>query len=1075
MMTIFQDVLKTNKNSRDGKPLHSYRLSDEDHSRLAQETRQLLSLRKYRSASAPFVLWAAERYRREYDGGALSWEFLTEPLGITLSQADLRDMTRTGLKQLGRPLRRIEGGTQYLRTIAAEGGIPVKLLSGQGGYRSALIGLVADLARMGLGCPRDVALAFAARRSQRLPIGYRTEEFRNLFVDFAMAILELRALAPEGLAAHEVEPWLDRVKPGWRDGLPLRLDGDAARSLLSEAVVATRRSGLVTDPFCRVLLRDAEGCWTSWIDVEERAEIAPELVAGVEPGRRRLRLGPVGPLASAAPDLLLALDRDGDSDIWTCRRISARRTSRFAFPLEQAAELIAMADGVFLNRVRLAGGDAIDVGVSPSFWRVAETGAEGVAALSFAGSASLKTQDPQIWLLCAKDATPDVGEGITAEPDGEIAGGQLWRLSGNGRVLLRGWNAAVATEADADDREEIQAVGPLEYRLLDGTGTPVHRGLPAILHRRAGRGFRTLTHRDMLHRFGWSRTWRPGLPRGNMIGRVEIAVKEGGGVGARVNVNVAPPGISIRDVDPGNPEIRLLRLEGLPTGWSLRIADGETVVVNDNGIAEAALSAGNTSRGRLRITFVSPEGDAPLAWMLDLPRARGEFQDLEGEVLARDRDITMLELRNWRVVPAEAGKSEMRIRLEGVRSGVSPIIVRPVVTEQPLSAFRPLLEEMLVAGGPDSELRLRILSGGLQSPRLKLRHVLGETYLEGSKLLTRRQQTLVFDPELQAVAIDLDDPDRVKTADIEDLAALGEGRWFLLPSRRGVPMRPPRPFVEPSPCELVGADAPSRDARIAHFAAQYRSREAGTELARLSKLVGQLLAHGISPGALDQVHALREVPEAAVRLLMRVSESDLDDMLSLELHGGPRWIFVGAEHWAEGFEQQVATLRGVFSASPSLAGKAEEEIRKSIASRAADILRLRPALAGHVVLGLPQGDPQLLAELAKRLGGFPSSLQDPEAALRDYADEVVRRNAMSAPRLYDLGARNRPRNFAKYDPELRGLIDAPLFAAEVAFGNRPPPTTRQKIELLQAIHTDTGAFEAALPAAMAWLNDRLHS
>ncbi|MBE1297157.1 MAG: hypothetical protein GJ678_13145 [Rhodobacteraceae bacterium] len=984
-------------------------------------------------------------------------------------------MTRAGLKNLGRPLRRIEGGTQYLRTIAAEGGIPVKLLSGQGGYRSALVGLVADLARMGLGCPRDVALAFAARRSRRLPIGYRTEEFRNLFVDFAMEILELRTLAPEGLAVHEVEPWLDRVNPDWREGLPLRLDGDAARSLLSEAVSVTRRSGLVTDPFCRVLLRDAEECWTSWIDVEEQAEIAPELIAGVEHGRHRLRLGPVGPLASAVPDLLLALDRDGGSDIWTCRRISARRTSRFPFPLEQDAELIAMADGAFLTRVRLAGGDAIDIGVSPTFWRVAETGATGAEALSYAGSASLKTQDPHIWLLCAKDLTPDVAEGITAKPDGEIAGGQLWRLSGSGRVLLRGWNAAIATRADADDREEIQVVGPLEYRLLDRTGTPVYRGLPTILHRRAGRGFRKLSHREMFHRFGRSKPWRLGLPRGDMIGRVEIAVKEGEGVGARVTVNVAPPGISIRDVDPGNPEIRLLRLDGLPMGWKLRIADGETVAVNDKGLAEAAVSSVDTLRGRLSIALVSPKGDAPLAWTLDLPRARGEFQDQEGEVLARDRDITMLELRNWRVVPAETGKTELRIRLEGARSGVSPVIVRPIVTEQPLSAFRPLLEEMLVAGGPDSELRLRILSGGLQSPRLKLRHVLGETCLEGCKLLTRRQQTLVFDADVQAVAIDMEHPDRVETANIEDLAELGEGRWFLLPNWRGVPMSPPRPYVTPQPSALIGADAPSRDARIAHFAARYRSREADTELSRLSKLDGQLLAHGVSPGALDQVHALCDVPEAAVRLLMRVSESDLDDMLSLELHGGPRWIFVGPEHWAEGFRQQVATLREVFSASPSLVHKADEEIRRAIASRTADIVRLRPALTGHVVLGLPENDPFLIVELAKRLGELPSALQDPEAALRDYADEVVRRNATTAPRLYDLDARNRPRDLAKYDPDLRGLIDAPLFVAEVAFGTRPPPTTRQSIELLQAIHTDTGAFEAALPAAMAWLNDRLQS
>ncbi|MEE4208281.1 MAG: hypothetical protein V2I43_03310, partial [Parvularcula sp.] len=69
---------------------------------------------------------------------------------------------------------------------------------------------------------------------------------------------------------------------------------------------------------------------------------------------------------------------------------------------------------------------------------------------------------------------------------------------------------------------------------------------------------------------------------------------------------------------------------------------------------------------------------------------------------------------------------------------------------------------------------------------------------------------------------------------------------------------------------------------------------------------------------------------------------------------------------------------------------------------------------------------------------------------------------------HDLVAKRPLKDFAKFNPNLRGLIEAPLFVSEVAFGRRPSPTARQKVELVQAIHADPGAFEAALPAAMAW-------
>ena len=188
-----------------------------------------------------------------------------------------------------------------------------------------------------------------------------------------------------------------------------------------------RSQGLVADPLTRVLRRDDDDIWTPWIEIEEVAEIGPQLIRDIEPERRRLRLAPVGALASAAPDLLFALDRERADRPWQSRRISGRRTARFRFPLEMGADLMAMADGAFLGRVRLVGGEAVDVVAGPTFWRLAEMGESRAAALAYAGNAAVRTRDPHVWLLVEDGTIPNCTETLVAEPDGTVPGGAIWR------------------------------------------------------------------------------------------------------------------------------------------------------------------------------------------------------------------------------------------------------------------------------------------------------------------------------------------------------------------------------------------------------------------------------------------------------------------------------------------------------------------------------------------------------------------------------------------------------------------------------------------------------------------------
>jgi len=1055
----------------DGRPLHAYRISEPHYADLEVGIRQKLRNNQVVATAADFAIWSAERYRKEYDGGALSWDFLTQPLGISWDQSALRNLTREGLRQLQRPLKKQSSGTQYLRTLAAEGGIPVKLLSGAGGYKAALVGLVSDLARFGLGCPREVALGFASRRCRRLPQGYQTLEFRELFVDFGFEVLELRALAPDGLSSIKVAPWLDKTKPNWRECLSLRLDGDAARALLSEAVAVTRRTGLATDPVGRVLHLEPDGTWSSWIEFADTAEIAPELLGEVDQDRRRLRLNPTGTLANAVPDLMLELYREVSGEPWQCRRLSAERTARVRYPLDQAGDLTAHADGKFLARVRVPGGGAVDLSSGPSLWRLAEAGESKPQALAFAGSASVQTQDPAIWLLAVKGSKPDFTEDLIGERFGETEDGVLWRLSGNGRVLVSGGNAKVQTGVENDGREEILAIGPLAYRIRDAQGAPVQNGLPEILHRRVGRGFRKLTAKEVWHRMWPTKKWSNGFPTASALGRLEIAAKEGQAVGPRIAIKIVPAEMRVSDVAQGKTGRRRIKLSGLPPHWSVRIADEPVVTADVQGLALIDLSHA-TSRGQIPISLAGPAGEAPINWLLNLPQKYGQFQDRDGYVLTDDRYISMQDLRDWRITPAENNTTELRIRLHGGVTVLSPVIGKSVTAEQPLSSFRPLFQEMLGIGGPDAELRLRVVTEGIESKRLVLRHALGSTSLDENVVAVMKNRVPVVDPTLQLFAVDMMEPEQIVQIDPTDLSMLSDGKWFLMPRLNGAPMRPPRPYVKPAPVEKTGAHSTRRDDRVEHFCGTYTGIGSDAELVKVANLSSVLIAHDLSPQSLDQVLALERVPEAGILVLLRVKDTELADMLSLEFHGGPRWMFIAPDVWARAFALYTSALSDQLGQYSLPVDQIAKTVGDALGARVADILRLQPAIAGQVLMGLFEVDARYITEIAQRMGGLPPGIQNPKDTLNAYGNDVVRRNAVTATPLYELKVNSRPASFDQYDTNLEGLLNAPLFVAEIALAIRPPPTTRQQVELLQAIQMDMGAFESALPAAIAWYASR---
>lgn len=100
-------------------------------------------------------------------------------------------------------------------------------------------------------------------------------------------------------------------------------------------------------------------------------------------------------------------------------------------------------------------------------------------------------------------------------------------------------------------------------------------------------------------------------------------------------------------------------------------------------------------------------------------------------------------------------------------------------------------------------------------------------------------------------------------------------------------MRPLRPFVLPKPDDATGQNARCRAERVAYCAGRFRETGIEKELDRLATLSGTPLVNGVPPCALDEIHALAQMPSAAVWWLVRVGPSDIEDALSLDLHARP--------------------------------------------------------------------------------------------------------------------------------------------------------------------------------------------
>lgn len=1059
----------------DGRPLYALPMTTEGHDELGKMLRfRMATGQVLDSTAARFVLWAAEYVRSRFEGGQLTWDFVFRGLGLHGDHGLGRELVDRGLRWWGRPVRISEAGVHlYLYTLMAEGGLPQALLVQQGLYSRVIKGLLADIEMEGPDIPDDLACRMAARRVADMPQTFQSQDIVRLLADLGLTLVRLRSEPPKDVPTDIVDRWLDKHRPGWERSLPLRLSKEVADSLIRPALRTERKALPASGPLAwRALIRDeSTGEWRPVIRMAAEGFLASTLLPPTARNFRMRFLVTGGASDKAGAIVYSASPVEGG---WELRRLGGGTTALPVDP-DTPLTLAGFADGRLMGEVEIVPATPLPDEV-PSLWKEAtgtENGDLPAELLPLGGTG--KTRSSRVWVLTAADARPMSDEAIVLGEPQAGPSGLLWPLSGTGEVRLGEHRWRIATGADEDVPEtRLMAHGDVlsEWRLA-GTGSHVFLGDPLLYGQRHTGVLRQLSAANIRKRSAR-------LLMGEIAEWVDQDM-----VLARLRYVIFPQSASLtlREVGAGELE---LQAEGFRSDFSLLLEAGQTTerARLSGGSGCMRLSVSGAPPGIVKLRLSSPEEGRSLELVAPWPARSGMVLQPDNIRLERDTPLSVEALRGWRAIVPKNIHSEVQLRMEG------QCIAMRVEGVTPLAAHVPLVRSMLAHAGPDSEVRLSLITEGQEGRRLEIRRyrrqadILNGRYLRLG--LPRGTRTAESGPFAQLTtqgkvvlhAIDLNTAGRVEHREIEahgdiDLRALLPGSdtvWLIQATLDGEVQR--ATVWSPIPIPFS-----SREQRIAKFAAVWQELSEGGNRAEWTRQWSLIRAamDGGDAGVLDQAQALARVPQAVIRLSLRVQEGNTEDLaqvLALDTAVPIFWPAFPVSAFRAALTAEHAHLIGRYKEILDDEREAENDATAALARRIGAILSLHPELAAHFGAALAQAgllqyiQPDLLEKIA-----VPAS----SGRFVELAQEAARRVDWLPSGIKGIAAHYLPFGLPSFNSHIQKLVDAPLATAEIAAGLRPYPTDpTSMLTLINLRLIDPHYFDSALPIALALALQKVH-
>lgn len=231
----------------DGRSLYAYRLTEEDFETLQTSLRSKLDgylksgtlsalVNSNAIFCALFVLYAAEWWRRRYDGSKWSWEPILADLGASQdswSSIQRNDCVARGLNKWQLKISET-AGYRYLGAVAVQGGLPMQLLAIAKGNIGRILRRVLGLARGGAAGFTEIRDWIASLKNE-LPKSYQKEEIYVLLTEVVTTVLNLGKDAGLTKSADAVI-LLDQTIPDWRDRFPFPVGDVEIQGLIEQLI-----------------------------------------------------------------------------------------------------------------------------------------------------------------------------------------------------------------------------------------------------------------------------------------------------------------------------------------------------------------------------------------------------------------------------------------------------------------------------------------------------------------------------------------------------------------------------------------------------------------------------------------------------------------------------------------------------------------------------------------------------------------------------------------------------------------------------------------------------------------------
>lgn len=1063
--TLGQALANAGTARPDGRLLHAYNVPDELYSRMhAALSRVPCSQMRAADTAGLYVIWAAERIRRHYDGSGLSWDFINAPLPHLFDGQRVEAFIRRGLDYWVRPLRYGRSGNRlFMYTLMAEGGIPLSVLEGASQHAQVLRQMIEEIGNRGgidiLGF--EAASQLARTRMRYLPKILHNSDSIALFVDLAQSIFELRQAIPQGMPAAQIETWLNSERPDWQRELPMRLTPQVIDNIIRPSLAVARQEVRASaHPAHREVHSDLDGRLHPVVILAPKAALPLASLPATEATVLRLlpRFATPRPLAYRAL-------RATDGLVWELERLGGSGPEVVPLALFETLEFDVMVDSQ-----TLATWQAL-----PSLPQLTETvtlwagqGAEGQPPRLRVLTGG-RSRAGTIWATVPTGAEISTEGALTVAGRHEVVGADLVELHGQGALRHGAHRLRITTGAEFDcEAASLFFFGKTLPTWRLSNGESIYLGPPQVYGQRGETPMVPVPLTQL------RRGQRPGSIYGAefyewALEGEQIALARQVGLPADLNIDLQE-----------RPDGTLaLSASGLPPDLLVDLRAGsETVSVRSTAGPIALIlppRAPATAFVTLVLTELSTGRSLELAtvWPSTQPQllCNGAILPVRNQVMAFD------ELRMLTAI-APGNRTRMSIALSNGRS-----FEIPISGTVPLIRHETLLRKVLLQGSADNSISISMHNSAGQTGRIVLRRYHAAMSLSGDLLklgmpvdmprggLSETQQ-LPGQAALHLLQIDTGEVMRLSVdvsdhpIDLRTASAVDSGFWLVQGQFDGHQQRPVA-WLASVPDPMAVAAPSRRDARIMAYRNDFNCRAAeGGSDSHWRQLLRQLLAAqaGGDPAMLDQFHALADAPQALARMLLSLPESDLPQLFGLDSYWNVFWAGFPVSPLVDITRQIYESTMNMLLMGGLVPSAAQQMSSTILVERLALLRILRPEIGGQIAIVLIESG--LIAHVVtdSRFEGL--FIAQPKKALNE-AIQVIARSDPNLPR----GIRNLPPVMLDapcntFQATVEIMICAVLSTAEQALGLRKKLDPEALLDAMLIEATSPELFIRALQPAM---------